>query len=93
MKEIERIRAKVPTDSHVIGAVSGGVDSTVAAKIMHLAIGDRFHPIFVDNGLLRHNEVEQVEKMFKDDLQIKLKVSHSANEFLSLLKGNTIVSR
>ena len=77
----------MPSDSHVIGAVSGGVDSTVAAKIMHLAIGDRFHPIFVDNGLLRHNEVAEVVNMFKNDLQIKLKVANSADEFLALLKG------
>jgi GMP synthase (glutamine-hydrolysing) len=71
----------------VIGAVSGGVDSTVAAKIMDMAIGARFHPIFVDNGMLRLGEVEQVERMFKDDLKIDLTVSHSAAEFISLLKG------
>lgn len=88
-KEIERIRAKIPQDSHVIGAVSGGVDSTVAAKIMDMAIGERFHPIFVDNGMLRMGEIEQVERMFKEDLKIKLTVSHSASEFINLLKGVT----
>lgn len=88
-KEISRIKAKIPLDSHVIGAVSGGVDSTVAAKIMDLAIGDRFHAIFVDNGLLRQGEVEQVEKMFKEQLKINIKVSRSADRFLQLLKGVT----
>ncbi len=53
------------------------------------AIGDRFHPIFVDNGLLREGEVEQVEKMFLEDLKIPLKVSHAKDEFLNLLKGVT----
>ena len=86
-KEISRIRAKIPLTSHVVGAVSGGVDSTVAAKIMSMAIGDRFHAIFVDNGLLREGEVEQVEKMFSQDLKIPLKVSHAKKEFLDLLKG------
>lgn len=61
----------------------------MAAKILNMAIGDRFHAIFVDNGLLREGEVEQVEKMFKDDLKIDLKVSHSSKEFLDLLKGVT----
>lgn len=87
--EISRIKAKIPSNSHVIGAVSGGVDSTVAAKIMNMAIGDRFHPIFVDNGLLRQGEVDQVVEMFRDDLKIDLKVSYSADEFLSLLKDVT----
>lgn len=51
-KEIKRIQTIVGPDSHVIGAVSGGVDSTVAAKLMHEAIGNRFHAILVDNGVM-----------------------------------------
>ena len=50
-KEIARIRELVGPTSRVIGAISGGVDSSVAAKIMHEAIGDRFHAIMVDNGV------------------------------------------
>ncbi|KAG9542359.1 GMP synthase subunit B, partial [Aureobasidium melanogenum] len=61
-KEIERIRALVGPKGQVIGAVSGGVDSTVAAKLMHEAIGDRFHAIMVDNGVLRLNEAKQVKE-------------------------------
>lgn len=86
-KELERIRAIVPNDSHVIGAVSGGVDSTVAAKLMSLAIGDRFHAIFVDNGLLRQNEAEEVERVLGRDLNISLKVARAGDEFLAQLKG------
>lgn len=88
-KELERIRAIVPNDSHVIGAVSGGVDSTVAAKLMSLAIGDRFHAIFVDNGLLRQNEVDEVEKVLGKDLEISLKVARVGDEFLEQLEGIT----
>lgn len=86
-KELERIRALIPMDSHVIGAVSGGVDSTVAAKLMSLAIGDRFHAIFVDNGLCRQGEVEEVDRVLGKELKIKLKIAYSSNEFLTLLKG------
>lgn len=86
-RELDRIRAVIPSDSHVIGAVSGGVDSTVAAKLMSLAIGDRFHAIFVDNGLCRQGEVEEVDRVLGKELKIKLKIAYSSNEFLTLLKG------
>lgn len=52
-EEIKVIRETVGPDDHVICALSGGVDSTVAATIVHQAIGDRLHCVFVDNGLLR----------------------------------------
>ncbi|KAL8967145.1 MAG: hypothetical protein Q9183_003050, partial [Haloplaca sp. 2 TL-2023] len=58
-KEISRIRTLVGEKGQVIGAVSGGVDSTVAAKLMHEAIGKRFHAVLVDNGVLRLNEAEE----------------------------------
>ena len=57
---IESVRETVGPDGHVIGAVSGGVDSTVAAVLMHRAIGDRFHAILVDNGCLRKGESTEV---------------------------------
>lgn len=61
-QEIGRIRKLVGPKGQVLGAVSGGVDSTVAAKLMHEAIGDRFTAVLVDHGYLRHQEREQVEK-------------------------------
>jgi GMP synthase (glutamine-hydrolysing) len=71
----------------VIGAVSGGVDSTVAAKLMHEAIGDRFHAIMVDNGVLRLNEAQQVNDMLNKDLGVNLTVVDASELFLSRLDG------
>ena len=87
--ELARIRALVGPNSHVIGAVSGGVDSTVAAVLMTKAIGDRFHAVLVDNGVMRLNECAIVKKTLKDQLGINLTVSDAADEFLSKLKGVT----
>ncbi len=56
-------------DKKVLCAVSGGVDSSVVAALLHEAIGDRLIPVFVDNGLLRTNEKEQVEIAFKNRLK------------------------
>ncbi|KAK4704041.1 GMP synthase (glutamine-hydrolyzing), partial [Phenoliferia sp. Uapishka_3] len=86
-KEIARIRELVGPTGQVIGAVSGGVDSSVAAKLMHEAIGDRFHAIMVDNGVLRMNEAEQVHKMLCEDLGVNLTVIDSSELFLGRLKG------
>jgi GMP synthase (glutamine-hydrolysing) len=61
-QEIARIRMLVGPKAQVLGAVSGGVDSTVAAKLLHEAIGSRFTGIFVDHGFLRLSEREQVQK-------------------------------
>lgn len=87
--EIERIRTLVGDKGEVIGAVSGGVDSTVAAKLMKEAIGDRFHAILVDNGVMRLNECETVKKTLGDGLGINLTVIDAADEFLDKLKGVT----
>merc|ERR1712230_317704 len=86
-KEIERIRKLVGPTGQVIGAVSGGVDSSVAAKLMHEAIGDRFHAIMVDNGVLRLNEAQQVHKMLNEDLGVNLTVVDASDLFLSRLEG------
>lgn len=86
-QEIARIRALVGEKGQVIGAVSGGVDSTVAAKLMHEAIGSRFHAVLVDNGLLRLNEAKQVEQTLTAGLGINLTVVDAADRFLGLLKG------
>lgn len=85
--EIERIRAVVGIKGQVIGAVSGGVDSTVAAKLMHEAIGDRFHAILVDNGVMRLNECEIVHETLTQHLGINLTVVDASEEFLGNLKG------
>ncbi|KAK5663710.1 hypothetical protein OQA88_4141 [Cercophora sp. LCS_1] len=86
-KEIVRIRHLVGDRAQVIGAVSGGVDSTVAAKLMKEAIGDRFHAILVDNGVMRLNECEQVKETLEKHLGINLTVVNGAELFLSRLKG------
>lgn len=86
-KEIARIRALVGDKGQVIGAVSGGVDSTVAAKLMKEAIGDRFHAVLVDNGVLRGGEAQQVHKTLTEGLGIQLHVVDAADRFLGLLKG------
>jgi len=85
--EIERIRAVVGEKGQVIGAVSGGVDSTVAAKLMQKAIGSRFHAILVDNGVMRLNECEIVHETLTKHLGINLTVVDACEEFLSKLKG------
>ena len=88
-KELARIRALVGDKGQVLGAVSGGVDSTVAAKLMHEAIGDRFHAVLVDNGCMRLNECEQVKKTLTDHLGINLTVVDASDLFLDGLKGIT----
>lgn len=86
-KEIERIRAVVGPKGQVIGAVSGGVDSTVAAKLMKEAIGDRFHAVLVDNGVLRLDEAQTVKERLTEHLGINLTVVDATDLFLGKLKG------
>ncbi|KAI9172368.1 GMP synthase [Paramyrothecium foliicola] len=86
---ITSIRQRVGDKAQVIGAVSGGVDSTVVARLMKEAIGDRFHAVLVDNGVMRLNECEQVKKSLQDHLGINLTVIDGAALFLERLKGVT----
>ncbi|KAI0019913.1 GMP synthase [Xylariomycetidae sp. FL0641] len=86
-QEITRIRHLVGDRAQVIGAVSGGVDSTVAAKLMKEAIGDRFHAVLVDNGVMRLNECQQVKETLSHHLGINLTVVDAAELFLGRLKG------
>ncbi|KAL4958413.1 GMP synthase [Aspergillus filifer] len=86
-QEIARIRQLVGPDGQVLGAVSGGVDSTVAAKLMTEAIGDRFHAVLVDNGCLRLNESEKVQEVLERQLGINLTVVDASEQFLAGLKG------
>ncbi|KAL2209168.1 GMP synthase [Sarocladium strictum] len=88
-KEIVRIRNLVGDKAQVIGAVSGGVDSTVAAKLMKEAIGDRFHAILVDTGLMRLNECEQVKETLDKHLGINLTVVDGSELFFGRLAGLT----
>jgi len=83
---IKRIREQVG-DAHAICGLSGGVDSSVAAALVHRAIGDQLTCIFVDTGLLRENEREYVERTFRQHLGIRLVVVDASHDFLSNLEG------
>jgi GMP synthase (glutamine-hydrolysing) len=85
---ITEIRQKTE-GKDVVCALSGGVDSSVTAVLIHKAIGDKLHCIFVDNGLLRKNEAEQIEKTFRDNFNIKLIKVSAQEKFLERLKGVT----
>ena len=82
---IRRIR-KTVGDKRVILGLSGGVDSSVAAALIHRAIGRQLTCVFVDNGLLRLHEREQVEKLYGDHFDLDLRVARKASLFLSRLK-------
>ena len=76
-------------DGNVLCGVSGGIDSTVAALIIHKAIGDRLKCVFVNNGLLRLNEEIEIEEMFKDNFKVNFTVIDASQKFLDKLKGIT----
>lgn len=86
---IENVRKQVGEKGHVIGAVSGGVDSTVAAVLMNKAIGHRFHAVMVDNGCLRKDEAKNVLKRLREDCNVDLRCVDASDRFLDLLKGVT----
>jgi GMP synthase (glutamine-hydrolysing) len=86
-EQVEGIKARVGPDSRAICGLSGGVDSAVAAVLVHRALGDRLTCIFVDHGLLRLNEREQVERVFRSHMGIDLRVVDASEQFLSRLHG------
>lgn len=88
-QEAERAIANQVGGGKVICALSGGVDSSVAALLIHRAIGDRLQCIFVDNGVLRHGEREQVEALFTGRFHVPLKTVDARARFLSKLAGVT----
>jgi GMP synthase (glutamine-hydrolysing) len=85
-ESIRLIREEVGSN-HVVCGLSGGVDSSVVAVLLQKAIGDQLHCIFVDNGVLRHGEAQQVENTFAGKFGIDLKVVDAADLFLDGLKG------
>ena len=86
--QLTALREKVG-DDHVVCALSGGVDSTVVAVMLHKAIGKKLHCIFVDNGLLRQGEGEEVTAYLREHFDLNLTYSKSAKLFLDRLAGVT----
>ncbi len=85
-EQVKRIRAQVG-DAGVICGLSGGVDSSVAALLVHKAIGDQLTCVFVDHGLMRHNEGEQVISAFRDVFKVPLVAVDAEDRFLERLAG------
>ncbi len=85
---VEAIRAQVG-DGQVLCGLSGGVDSAVAAALVHRAVGDQLTCVFVDHGLLRHNEAEQVQQAFGDHFDTHLVTVDAKERFLTALAGVT----
>jgi GMP synthase (glutamine-hydrolysing) len=86
---VATVREKVAAHERVICGLSGGVDSSVAAILCHQALGDRLTCIFVDNGLLREGEAEQVVATFRENFHINLIAVDASEKFLSALAGVT----
>jgi GMP synthase (glutamine-hydrolysing) len=87
-ESVARIRQQVG-DARVLAAVSGGVDSSVAAALVHKAIGDQLAAVFVNTGLLRKNEPEQVVSAFREMLGVELVAVDAADEYFAALAGET----
>jgi len=87
-ESVKRIRAQVGSE-RVLAAVSGGVDSSVAAALVHQAIGDKLIAVFVDTGLLRKGEGEQVVSVFREQMGAKLISVEAEEQFLQALSGVT----
>jgi len=87
-ESVAAVRERVGT-GRVIAGLSGGVDSAVAALLIHKAIGDRLQCLFVDNGLLRENEGDEVVRSFRDGFHLPVRRVDAADAFLAALKGVT----
>src|SRR5207249_8858189 len=85
---VEAIRARVGK-ARILCALSGGVDSAVTAALVHRAVGDQLQCVFVDNGLLRNGEGEQVRQTFEGRFHMRLLYVDAATRFLDHLAGVT----
>jgi GMP synthase (glutamine-hydrolysing) len=88
VEAITRVRKQVG-GGRVLAAVSGGVDSTVAAALVHEAVGDQLVTVFVDTGMLRKGEAEQVTATLRDQMQVELIAVDASREFVEALRGVT----
>jgi GMP synthase (glutamine-hydrolysing) len=88
-EEIEKIRTTVGPTGRAVCGLSGGVDSTVAAALVHEAIGERQTCIFVNNGLLRHREFEDTLEVYKNNLQLNVIGIDASDDFYAVLAGIT----
>jgi GMP synthase (glutamine-hydrolysing) len=86
VRAVEEIRQEVGAKGIILG-LSGGVDSSVTAALLHRAIGKRLTCIFVDNGLLRKGEKERIKALFKDHLRVTMRFVNARKRFLEKLKG------
>src|SRR5205814_2373784 len=87
-EQVKRIRAQVG-EGRVICGLSGGVDSSVAALLVHRAVGDQLTCVFVDHGLMRKNEGEQVISAFRDTFKVPLVAVDAEQRFLDALRGQS----
>jgi GMP synthase (glutamine-hydrolysing) len=85
-ESVERIK-DLAGDSRIVCGLSGGVDSAVTAALIDRAIGDQMNSIFVDNGLLREGEVDEIRSIFTDDYPLNVLIVDAGREFLDALKG------
>jgi GMP synthase (glutamine-hydrolysing) len=88
-EEVERIRARAGGQGRAICGLSGGVDSAVAAALVHRAIGDRLECVFVDNGVLRRGEFDEVQRAMREQLGLPVTAVDAGAEFLAALRGVT----
>lgn len=86
-EEIEKIREAVGATGNVVCGLSGGVDSTVAAALVHEAIGDRQTCVFVNNGLLRANEFEDTLRLYRENLHLNVRGVDASEDFYAVLKN------
>src|SRR6185503_7692840 len=88
-EQVARIRQQLGTDGRVVSGLSGGVDSTVAAALVHRAVGDRQTCIFVDNGLLREGEFESTLALLQQSMKLNIAGVRAGHLFLEALRGVT----
>jgi GMP synthase (glutamine-hydrolysing) len=88
-EQVERIRHRLGDQGRVVSGLSGGVDSTVAAALVHRAVGDRQTCIFVDNGLLREGEFESTLALLQQSMKLNISGVRAGDRFLAALKGVT----